>query len=369
MKSLTVVVILLLLGGLAQAQDSHGSVTPLPTGSVTPLPTGGATPLPTGGAMPAMPPTLVTGSIAVKVIQGTKGGPKIGPDEVIVELYGHGGKIFTSETKLDVHGVSMIEDLPLGVPFRPRVTVKHGGRSYTQDGEAMNAENPTQDITITVFETSDKAPEWEVVMWNVILQPLEKGGVEVFETIVARNPSDAAYLGAPDADGRRVSVAFTLPEGAQNVQMGGELDASYASIVGNRLLSRAALKPGPSHFRLQYTLPTPGGEVSMNFVAPAAVKQIMVFVPEAYKEGVQSDILKPGQPGTIQHQPVQPYITSNVSTGQKIQFSLGGLPGPVIKTSYIPHVLAALGCVILFVPCIVVLLMRRPETEVEVEAA
>jgi len=347
MKPLSVVMMLLLSVGSAGVEDSHGAATSMP---------GGMT-----------PPMVAVGSIAVKVVQGTKGGPKIGPDEVIVELYGHGGILHTSETKLDVHGVTVIENLPLVAPFRPRVTVKHGGTSYSQDGEVMHADNPTQDITITVFETSDKDPQWEVAMWSLVLNPLEKGGAEVVETLVARNPSDAAYLGSPDADGCRISVALTLPKEAKNVTMEGDLHASYASVVGNRVLSRAPLKPGTSHFRLHYTIPTPGGTAEVDLVAPAGAGRLMVFVPMGY-EGFRSDILKPSKVGTIENHRVQPYAAVDISAGQKISFTLDGLPGPVVKTSYIPQMFAALGGVILVILCVVVILTRGPEAEIEADA-
>ena len=350
MKPLTVVAILLLLSGSAQAVD----------------PPGAATSMPADGVMPEMPPMIVTGSIAVKAVQGTKGGPKIALDEVTVELYGQGGKMQTIEAKLDEHGVVMIENLPLVAPFRPRVIVKHGGTPYTKDGEVMDAENPAQDIEITVFETSDKDPQLEVAMWHLILHPVEKGGLKVNETLAVRNMNDSAYLGTPDAEGRRIAIAIPLPKGVKKVdKVSGGLDECCTSVVNGRLLSKSPIKPGISQLRFQYTVPASGGSVAVDLVAPMVARQLMIFIPKD-TEGFSSDHLKAGEVFDVHGKPMQAYTISDISAGQKISFTIAG---PIPKASSLPKILAALGGVILVILCIVVLLIRRPEGELESNAA
>ena len=320
-------------------------------------------------AVGAMPAKATTGSIAVKVVQGTKGGPKIGADKVVVELYGRGGKLRTIETKLDANGVVMVEDLPLGAPFQPKVIVQHAGASYTQIGEIINAETPARNVSITVFETSDKAPQLEVAMWHLIVKPAEKGGLGVAETLVVRNMSDSAYLGAPDAEGRRIAFEMSLPKGVEKVdQVGGYLDQCCTSVVNGRLFSKSPLKPGVSQLRLNYTVPTPEGNVAVDLVAPMTARQLMVFVPKD-SEGFSSDHLKAGDVFDIQGQPMQAYMISNVSAGQEISFTLAGMSMPIPKASSIPKILAALGSVILIILCVVVLLIRKPEVELETDAA
>ena len=360
MKSLTIVAILLMLCVSAWADDAHGpAASTMPGGAHSKLP---AAKMP---VMPVMPPSLETGSLAIKVVQGTKDGPKVGADQVIVELYGQGGMIYSTETKLDVHGVTMIENLPLGVPFRPRVSVNHGGEFYTTDGAEMGPDNPTQHLTVTVFETSDQAPKLEVAMWHLILQPVEGGGLQVVERYSIRNESDSAYLGAMDPNGNRVAVTLTLPEGVTNVKMGGDLDEKYASITGRRLTSSSSIRPGLSKLLLNYVIPTPGRQARVNLVAPGVVKQLMVFVPHDI-EGFQGDNFQAGEVYNVHDKPMRAYMIANIAPGQELSFTLGDLPGPVLKTSYVPHMLAAFGGAILLVCCIVALLRRKSEDQPEV---
>jgi hypothetical protein len=316
MKSLTVVATLLLLSVSASAVEPHG-----PKATTQP-----GTPIAKPGAV--VIPEIDTGSIAIKAVQGTKGGPKIGPAVVIVELYGQAGKIRTIETKLDAHGVVLIEHLPLIAPFRPRVFVKHGGVAYSQDGEVMNADNPTQDISVKVFETTDKNPKWSVAMWHLVLLPAEKGGMKVTELLVVNNPADSAYLGAPNADGRQTAIALAMAKGAKGITMSGALEDWSTSVIGDSLVSKAPIIPGLSQFHLNYIVPRPDGTAEVNLVAPAAAKQLMVFVPKGSK-GLKSDTLKAGELVNISKRSMQVYAVSNVSEGQKISFSVGALAGPV----------------------------------------
>jgi len=358
MKHLTFIT-LLLISSWAMAAEPHGPGDPAASGKPATKP---AT-----GQMPVMPPIDInaTGSIAIKAVQGTKDGPKISGDEVTVELFGHGGKMRTINTKLDAHGVVTIEDLPMVPPFRPRVFIKHAGTSYTKDGGVMDAGHTTQDIEVTVFETSDKNPQWEVAMWHLIVQPAEKGGLEVVETLAVRNMTDTAYLGAPDSDGRRTSIALSLPKGVEKIDhMSGALHDCCAKIVGDKLLSKAPLTPGMSQLKMGYSVPTPRGKAEIDLVAPAPSKQLLIFVPKDIK-GFSSKSLKPGDVFNVHERPMQSYILSDIPAGQKISFVLGGLSSPVAKASSFPKILAALGGVILVIMCIVVLLMRSPQKDPE----
>ncbi len=304
MKQLTFAALLLLLSSSVLAVEPHG-----PRTSTQPAkPTSKPTSKPAVGEMPDMTELeqlAATGSIAIKAVQGTKGGPKIAYDEVIVELYGHGGKMRTIKTKLDAYGAVTVEDLPMVPPFRPRVFIKHGGTSYTKDGAVMDAGHTTQEMNITVFETSDKNPQWEVAMWHLIIQPAQTGGLEVVETLAVRNSADSAYLGAPDADGRRTSVALSLPEGVTKIDhMSGGLHECCAEIVDGRLLSKAPITPGMSQLKMGYTVPAPDGRVDVNLVAPAPSKQLLIFVPRDTK-GFSSKSLMPGDVFNVRNREMQ----------------------------------------------------------------
>jgi hypothetical protein len=62
---------------------------------------------------------------------------------------------------------------------------------------------------------------------------------------------------------------------------------------------------------------------------------------------------------------MQSYILADISAGRKISFAIEGLPRPVAAGSTIPKVLAGLGAFVLVIACVVVLLIRKPETQPE----
>jgi hypothetical protein len=371
MKQLTFSALILFLSSLALGVEPHGPKTPVKptdkpvTGKPIDKP---VVDKPVVGRMPDMTGAeqlSATGSIAIKAVQGTKDGPKIARAEVTVELYGHGGKFRTIETKLDAHGVVTIEDLPMVPPFRPRVFIKYGGTSYTKDGAVMDAGHAAQDMEIKVFETSDKNPQWEVAMWHLIIEPVEGGGLKVVETLAVRNMTDTAYLGAPDANGRQTAITLSLPQGVTEIEkMSGGLHECCAKMVDGRLVSKAPITPGMSQFKMEYTIPTPTGGASIDLVAPANAKQLLIFVPNGL-EGFSSESLKAGDVFNVKQRAMQSYILADISAGRKISFAIEGLPRPVAAGSTIPKVLAGLGAFVLVIACVVVLLIRKPETQPE----
>jgi len=205
---------------------------------------------------------VVTGTIVVQVIQTSKGGTDVKGDLVTVELIGPDSTKAPRIMKAPVgpNGVAVIDKIPLSTPIHPKVSVTHGGRIFEAqarpgaEDDVMSVVDTERMFTITVHDTTEKPPPWEVTVWHVMIQPSPHGTV-VSEILAIKNPSDQAWLGAPDAKGARSSVVLPLPAGATDVAMGGDLGLDRARVAGGRVISTAALPPGESQFSLRYILP------------------------------------------------------------------------------------------------------------------
>ncbi|HUS93449.1 MAG TPA: hypothetical protein VM695_16445, partial [Phycisphaerae bacterium] len=304
-----------------------------------------------------------TASIAIEAVQGTEGGPKVAGDEVTVELFHHGRAIKTIETQLDEHGVVTVEDLPLMPPFQPRVTIRHAGASYPAVGRPMTVQQPSQKITVKVHEVGQVTPDWDVAMRHVIVRAVPEG-LHVTEMLAVRNPTDRAWLSAPDADGKRSSVALPLPAGAQNVEPGGAFDSCCTRVADGKLVSSAPLTPGLSQYQVSYLVPAPGGEAEIAVVAPAAVRNLMVFVPEDGSTQAQAEGLSEAGVFDVHKVPMRCYKAADLAAGQRTALRLSNLPrmqqpedapGAASQT---PQLLAAIGGGAMLVICLFVLLSR-----------
>ena len=240
---------------LATAQVSSGPAVPAMLSSDSPA--GSTRPAEAGAA---------TATIAIHAVQGTKDGPAVAGDEVTVELFFKDGQTKTLEDRLDEHGMLVLEDLPLEVPFQPRIRVQHAGVSYEAVGERMGPEQTSQKIDVKVYETTEQQPDWSVHMWHFIAEPTAEG-LAVTEMLAVHNPADRAWLGRADDQAGRSTLAVHLPADAKVLNMDGGFHECCTKRIGEQLVDTMPLRPGVSQYRLHYVLPAVDGAARLSLVA------------------------------------------------------------------------------------------------------
>ena len=310
------------------------------------------------------------GSIAIRAIQSTKGGPAIANDQVVIEiLTGHGKRSRIIDAKLDEHGVAIVEGLALSAPFRPRVTVKHAGGSYETLGEVMNAENPTQEITVKVFETTEIEPDWNISMSHLAITPASDGLVVTY-ILVANNPTDLAWLAAADVEGNRYSIVIDLPSGASKVKTSAGFHSCCTKVVKGKVLSTTPFIPGATNYKIEYLLPITNSEVELILKAPAPISQLRVFFPHDPTMKLETDSMKSLGLGRYQlfgENAAEFFAAEDVPAGKEIKLTISGVSRPLTAEEIaggsprLAKIIAALGTLILLIPAIIILL-RKPQT-------
>ena len=92
------------------------------------------------GGMGATSRPSMTGLLAVRVYQGSKGGPAVGALPITIELYHHGGQlVYKADTRLDAQGAVIVKDVPVDMPAVPEVSVAYNGVNYTGAGRGDGA--------------------------------------------------------------------------------------------------------------------------------------------------------------------------------------------------------------------------------------
>jgi hypothetical protein len=233
--------------------------------------------MPAASSAPATQPAA-GGTITVRAVQGTAGGPKVAGDEVVVELFQAGGKVRKIDARLDAEGQAVLADLPLAKPFQPRATVVHAGIPYQAVGKFADASHGRQEILVTVHETTDQAPAWSVRMRHVMVSPSPEG-LAVMEVLAVQNPSDHAWLGPPDGGGSRTSIVLDLPPDIHGLRLDGAMDDGTTKVSAGRVASTMPLKPGLSQIRMGYVVPITAGRAKFDIVAPASVDNLMLLPP------------------------------------------------------------------------------------------
>lgn len=290
-------------------------------------------------AVPTTQPQLPT--LFIEAQQGTAGAPAIGADPVTVEAYHNGEVVFKTASRLQADGKITVENIPVLVEFQPLVKVTHNGVDFITQGEVMDMQRTGQRIGVTVYETTDVAPEWRVKVRHVMVSPAGDGAV-VMEMMNTENPSDRAYLGPSGADGKRAALSWPLPKGATDVQLMAGLRAGGATIVNDCIVSSDPMLPGATAIQFRYRVPAVDGKINLLIDPPAGIEKMMLFVPEdgstLEAKGLESLGSKPNDRGGV----TRYFKGQDIKAGVAAGVVLGNLPSvPKAKATGEPPALAA----------------------------
>lgn len=275
------------------------------------------------GATPSTQPAVL-GSLSIQVVPGTAGGVVTPEDAVTVVLYHRGSPIKTIDLKLDAAGKAVVPGVPVMPPVQALVSVKHGGLVQQVVSPEMNTEQPIQSIQMKVFETTEEQPAWTVAMQHLIVQWNQDGsGAKVTEMLSVNSPSDRAWLGNKVGDGR-VTMAVALPPQVDDVELGGSFDEDASKVADGKLVTGGAIFPGRSEYRITYTVAAKNGALDLPISAPAAVGNLIVFVP-ADDVQVTATGLTGGQPVDMGQGAVRMYRAQNLAPGSKALLSVTGI--------------------------------------------
>jgi hypothetical protein len=307
------------------------------------------------------------GSLVIKAIQGTPGGPAIVDAPVEVQLYHRGMFVEAINAKLDEHGIVIIEDLPLAMDVQPIVRINHADLTYQKVGAVMDRMNREQTIEVTCYELTDEEPMWKIRMRHVMLSPAPDGsdGLHVTEVMMVENLGDRTWAGTirPGFE-RPITTEFTLPAGAMSVSIGrGFHDwccttlhqkAGTASSSQHALLNHLPIMPGATEMIFSYILPARRGAATIDIAAPNApggVDQVMVLVPQQL-EATSATGLIPTGADQMGQTPVTRYMAAGIVPGETISLTVTGLISTgdaTFTAASFAKTAAAIGVIVVFI--------------------
>lgn len=328
-----------------------------------------------GAALPAGHPTMESlraaatqtgpGSLSIRGVQGTKGGPAIAGDAVVVEIYGEGSKLLkTVQAKLDAKGETSVE-IPLDVICQPVVRITHGGVAYEGIGKVMDRGHASQQIEMTLAETTEKQPAWEVKMRHVLVHVAPEG-LHVTEMLSIVSPGDQTWIGT-EAAGKRTTVSVQLPAGARDLNTAGVPEGAL-EIRDGKLVSAMPLMPGATEFQLEYVVPSTDGKADLTITAPAPVTQMYVFIPDDGSTVTTAALDSMGTRKTGEGSK-RAYKAANLKAGQEAKLSFSGLKAPAAAepmkksdagTSHLPQVAAGVGGGLILIGGVTFVLLKAP---------
>ena len=350
MQSLLTTLISLLACAAGAAQE-----LPPPAGQPAP---------PAGATDPALVDQILAeapkGRLAIQAVQGSAGADPVGAVDVQVELYHNNRPLKQMTATLDENGVVVLEDVPIVLGVRPVVKIEYAGVTYLEIGDPLDAENPEGVVNVTVYQTTDDRPQWDVAMRHVRAEPTPDGAF-VGETLVIENPADRTWLGdPPDAQDRRSTVRVKLPAGARDVQLtSGFHGWCCTTLEGDELAVQMPLMPGQTTFQYSYMVPPHEGHADLVVTAPAPMKTAVFFVPAS---GVVEPVgMQEAEAPPMGDAPqMRMFQAQDVASGQEMGVVLTGAPAaaPVGGAAAHARLLALIGAALVLVAIIVAMTFR-----------
>ncbi|MGD0463866.1 MAG: hypothetical protein ABSB74_15370 [Tepidisphaeraceae bacterium] len=296
-----------------------------PTGNASNLPPGHPALDSAGPTAPASTQPSEVGTLNIRAIQCTPGGPAAGSDPVNVEFVVRGQLLDHMATHLNAAGALEIGGLPVRFGIQPIVRITHAGVVFTTAGDLMDMDHSMQKLDVPIFETTDQTPHWSVTMRHVIIHP-SAAGIDVTEMLSIQTTGNRAWIGKADARGLRSTFSMKLPAAAKDLKVGGALDGAAVFVADGKLVSKQPLIPGEDRYEFQYRIPSADNKAVLSVTAPSSVGHMLVFVPE---DGTTVEAPGMQAMGSQQLDEKGPktrcYIATSLSEGQTITLTVGGL--------------------------------------------
>lgn len=270
------------------------------------------------------------GVIRGTVVQGTPGGPALDDTQVRLDGYVNFQPVATFTTTVDAAGIFTFTDLAADEGVVYLASLVHSGIQYTSPILTLTADAPNVETTLTVYETTDDPAGIRIdrAHWIVDYQP---GALLVGQILSFGSSDDRTFVGrmVEGAD-VPVTVAFQLPEGAQELILeNGALGDRFVQ-VGDLVYDTAPLVPGEATKQIiaRYAVPFPETSVQIDQRFSYPVTSINLLVVDT--PGLDATVtgLEGGAAQDFQGQSYRIWQAVDLPAESDVQVSLAGLPAP-----------------------------------------
>jgi hypothetical protein len=269
------------------------------------------------------------GVIEAQVVNGTEGGAVEGLAVTLRAFQGMVNELESQTAVADAEGRLRFEGLGTSPDVVYLLSAVYAGVEYNSAPLGFEeAGETTLSAPLLVYETTENPDEAAIQVERMhVFVDFQDGVMSVGELHIFSNASDRTFVGVEDpALGRRVTLRFVLPEGAQDLrfQMGDE-DGRYL-VTDDGFVDTEAARPGAGQQVLYaYTL-SYGQADTFDFVRPLPyhTANVNVLAPRVGVE-VTSDQVELNEIRTLEGQAYLDLNGRDLPAGEVLSVHFGGL--------------------------------------------
>jgi hypothetical protein len=194
---------------------------------------------------------------------------------------------------------------------------------YTSDAVVLEPGQQEASLSIAVYETTERRPGIRIAQLHVFLNRVDDR-LRVGEYYLVGAAGDRTWVGTGDpVTGRRITLAFTLPEGAQGLWFSGPgLGERFVEEEGG-FADTEPIPPGvtTSEVFFSYEIPYRDGlRVTRTFDVP--VDSVVLLVSEAGGVALEGEEIAPADTLETPMGVALSYTAGSLAAGQPLAFSL-----------------------------------------------
>lgn len=267
------------------------------------------------------------GTIAGRVVNGTPGGGPVGDLEVTLQGANAGGEALQPRSsRTDAQGSFRFDDLPLEGDYAFMVFATYNEAEYYSDIIQFGADTPSAEVELRVYEPTTAADALRVTVDHVVLEADSEAQVlRVLEVVQVVNEGDRAYVGTAAGDGPPLTLLFSLPEGAVQVQPMQGLVPEDLVATPDGVADTAPVVPGQREVALAYDLPYTSSDLLFRKTLPYATDRFAFLLLDvgARLESPSLASLERVDMGGRQYLKL---AADSLEAGTPVEVSLRGLP-------------------------------------------
>lgn len=264
-----------------------------------------------------------------RLVNGTAGGSSsVADQDITLKTYLDNTEVDSTAAKTDADGNFVFEGLSTDAGYSYQVTVAFQGADYYSEWLSFAEGETTKSTEVTVYDSTTSDEAIQVATAHTVIY-VEQGILEVVDYFLFENESDRTYIGSkevtPTPGGTRETLKFSLPEGAGELQLGGDLMDCCIYSSEDGFIDTMPVLPGAKEIVYSYRVDYSAGEYTFSRKVNYPMASFDLLV-QGEDTDVASDQLIAQEPMVVEDIRYKHLSSSELASGNILDIRLSGLP-------------------------------------------
>ena len=271
------------------------------------------------------------GIIEGLVVNGTEDGSSIANQEITLDTHLHDAEVALTTIETDSEGQFIFDGLSTEPGYSYLVKLTFQEANYSSEWLSFSQGETSKFTEVTVYDSTTSDDAIVVAAAHTIIY-IVQGVLTMWDYFLVENRSDLTYIGSkevtPTPGGTRETLRFSLPEGASELQPGGDLMECCFYHSEEDLIDTIPVLPGAKEIHYSYMVDYSSSTYTFSHEVnyPTASFDLVV---QGEGTNVTGDQLVAQEPMVIEDIWYNHLSSPELALGDILDIHLSGLPSGV----------------------------------------